>query len=470
MQRADILLGKFTTPDLIVKRRFSAHRYCGVLLYNPDISDSQTVQRLLNSIESGEEKIDRAEDFIARCIPIAQAEKTDSEKKAIDGILSGDSVIVLDKVDGYILLNTRFYDKRTVTEPPTSNVMQGPREGFVEDMKTNLALVEKRIKSPNLAIEKFCVGRESNTTVAMVYVSSIASDKVVSKIRKKLKNIDVDGIVDSNYIRAFIEERPTSVFSQSAVSEKPDVVCSKMLEGRVAVIVDGSPMVLTFPFLLIEDFQSGEDYYQRSAFATFLRIVRFLGVITAVFLPGIFVALQVFHYNIIPMRFVLTLMSAVSGIPFKPLSETIFVIMLFELIREAGIRTPRAVGMAMSIVGALVLGETAVKAGIISSPAVMIVALSSLSLYTVPNQVGTMSILRIIFTLLGGVGGLYFIICGAVFITMYLTSLDSFSTPYLSPFAPIVVSDMKDGIARVSLIRMKKRPSSIPNKNGRRQK
>jgi spore germination protein KA len=306
--------------------------------------------------------------------------------------------------------------------------------------------------------------------VVIAYLSDIADRKVVKKIRERIESIDIDGIIDSNYVRAFIEERPMSVFSQSAVSEKPDVVCAKMLEGRVAVIVDGSPMVLTFPFLLIEDFQSGEDYYQRSACSTFLRIVRFLGVMTAIFLPGIYVALQIFHYNIIPMRFVLTLMSSVSGIPFKPLSETVFVILLFELIREAGIRTPRAVGMAMSIVGALVLGETAVKAGIISSPAVMIVALSSLSLYTVPNQVGTMSILRIIFTLLGGAGGLYLIMCGATFMAMYLTSIDSFGTPYLAPFAPINFDDMKDSIARVSMPRMKNRPSSLPNSNARRQK
>ena len=306
--------------------------------------------------------------------------------------------------------------------------------------------------------------------MAIAYLSNIADMRVVKKIKKRIANMDVDGVIDSNYVRAFVEDRPMSVFSQSAVSEKPDVVCAKMLEGRVAVIVDGSPMVLTFPFLLIEDFQSGEDYYQRSAFSTFLRIVRFLGVVTAIFLPGLYVALQIFHYNIIPMRFVLTLMSSVSGIPFKPLSETVFVILLFELIREAGIRTPRAVGMAMSIVGALVLGETAVKAGIISSPAVMIVALSSLSLYTVPNQVGTMSILRIVFTLLGGVGGLYLIMCGATFTALYLTSIDSFGTPYLSPFAPLSASDMKDSLARVSLPRMKTRPTSIPNVNNRRQK
>ncbi len=470
MKRADILLEKFSTPNLVVKRKFSGKKMRGVMLYNPDLTDTLIIQQLLKTIEKTSGKVVSIDEFLSRFIVVAESETTESEDKALNGILNGDTVIVIDGVNGYVIANTRKYDKRAISEPPTSNVMQGPREGFVEDLKTNLALIERRLRTTNLAIEKVMVGRERGTGIAIVYLSGIADTRVVKKIKSKIQGIDIDGIIDSNYVRAFIEERPMSIFSQSAVSEKPDVVCAKMLEGRVAVVVDGSPMVLTFPFLLVEDFQSGEDYYQRSAFSTFLRIVRFLGVITAIFLPGLYVALQIFHYNIIPMRFVLTLMSSVSGIPFKPLSETVFVILLFELIREAGIRTPRAVGMAMSIVGALVLGETAVKAGIISSPAVMIVALSSLSLYTVPNQVGTMSILRIIFTLLGGAGGLYFIMCGATFIAMYLTSIDSFNTPYLAPFSPLNLEDMKDSFVRVSLPRMKNRPSSLPNINSRRQK
>lgn len=470
MKRADILLKKFSTPDLVVRRNFNAERFSGVLLYNPDLTDSILIQQLLKNLEETEEKVKDVNELTLRFVVVAESKTAESEEDALEGILNGDTVIIIDAVDGYVIVNTRKYDKRSIAEPPTSNVMQGPREGFVEDVKTNLALIERRLRTPSLAIEKFSVGRRSGTCVAVVYLSDIASDGVVKKIKQRIQKIDVDGIIDSNYIRSFVEDRPVSIFSQSAVSEKPDVVCAKLLEGRVAIVVDGSPMVLTFPFVLVEDFQSGEDYYQRSAFATFLRIVRFLGVVTAIFLPGLYVALQIFHYNIIPMRFVLTLMSSVNGIPFKPLSETVFVILLFELIREAGIRTPRAVGMAMSIVGALVLGETAVKAGIISSPAVMIVALSSLSLYTVPNQVGTMSILRIVFTLLGGAGGLYLIMSGATFVAMYLTSIDSFSTPYLSPFAPISVGDMKDALTRVSLPRMQNRPTSIPSKDKRRQK
>ncbi len=469
MKRADILLEKFSTPDLIVKRNFRALKTEGVMLYNPDLSDALMIQQLLKAIERTEVKITSAEEFLSRVVVVAESEITKSADDALKAVLAGDTVIILDGIDGYFVANTRKYDKRAITEPPTSNIMQGPREGFVEDVKTNLALIERRLKTPNLAIEKLWVGRESGTCVAIVYLSDVASKSVVKKIMKRIEKIDIDGVIDSNYVRSFVEERPMSVFSQSGISEKPDVICAKMLEGRIAIVVDGSPMVLTFPFLLVEDFQSGEDYYQRSAFSTFLRIVRSLGVVAAIFLPGLYVALQIFHYNIIPMRFVLTLMSSVNGIPFKPLSETVFVILLFELIREAGIRTPRAVGMAMSIVGALVLGETAVKAGIISSPAVMIVALSSLSLYTVPNQVGTMSILRIIFTLLGGAGGLYLIMSGAAFVTMYLTSIDSFSTPYLSPFAPIDTDDVKDSLIRVSLPRMKKRPNALPGENKRRQ-
>lgn len=470
MNRADILLNNFATQNLVVKREFCAKRMRGVMLYNPDITDTLIIQQLLKAIEKSEEKVGYIDDFLAKFVIVAESKTTTSDDDALEGILNGDTVIIIDKIKGYVVANTRKYDKRAVAEPPTSNIMQGPREGFVEDLKTNLALLERRLRTAKLAIEKMKVGRISQTSVAVVYLANVADKNVVKKIKDRISKIDIDAVIDSNYVRAFVEERPMSIFSQSAVSEKPDVICAKMLEGRVAIIVDGSPMVITFPFLLIEDFQSGEDYYQRSAFSTFLRIVRFLGVITAIFLPGLYVALQVFHYNIIPMRFVLTLMSSVSGIPFRPLSETVFVILLFELIREAGIRTPRAVGMAMSIVGALVLGETAVNAGIISSPAVMIVALSSLSLYTVPNQVGTMSVLRIIFTLLGGAGGLYLIMSGATFMALYLTSIDSFGTPYLSPFAPISIDDMKDSLMRVSLPRMKNRPTSLPNINKRRQK
>jgi spore germination protein KA len=348
--------------------------------------------------------------------------------------------------------------------------MQGPREGFVEDVKTNLSLVKRKLRTTHLTVKRFTLGRLTSTHIAVVYIEKVAAKEVVDNIVSRISKIDVDGVLDVNYVKEYLEPNPSSVFPQSAVTEKPDVAAAKLLEGRVAIIVDGSPMVMTLPYMLVEDFQSAEDYYERSVFSTFLRFVRLFGALLAVFLPGLYVALQIFHYSVIPIRFLLTLTSSVNGIPFRPLSETLFVIFLFELIREAGIRTPKAVGMAMSIVGALVLGDTAVKAGIISTPAVMLIALSSLCMYTVPNQVGTMSLIRVIFTVLGGVGGLYLLMCGGALVIWYLSSLNGYGTAYLSPLSPLELNDLKDSFARVSMRKMKYRPLSLVGDNKRRRK
>ena len=347
--------------------------------------------------------------------------------------------------------------------------MRGPREGFIEDIKTNLSLVKRRLRTPALAVEKMRIGRISSTTVAMVYLSTVASPKMIEMVRRRLRSVDIDCVTDSYYLRPLIEEHPYSIFSQSGVSEKPDVVCAKLAEGRVAIIVDGSPTVITVPFLMIEDFQSSEDYYERNVFSSFLRILRLISLVTGILLPGFYVALQMFHQEVIPVRFLGTLINAIEGIPLPPLSEVLFVLILFEIIREASVRMPRAVGMAMSIVGALVLGETAVKAGMISSPAVMIVALSSISLYTVPNQVGTMSLIRIIMLIAGGWFGFLGLLIAIVVISYRLVTLDNFGVAYMAPFAPKVKSDLNDALVRAPINTIKTRPRSIPNINHTRQ-
>jgi spore germination protein KA len=336
-------------------------------------------------------------------------------------------------------------------------------------MKTNLSLLHRKLKTPALAIEKMKIGRQSSTTVALCYISTIAQPKLVNQIREKLKKIDIDAIIDTHYLQPFLEAHPYSMFHQTGMSEKPDVVAAKMLEGRVAVIVDGSPLVLTAPFIMIEDFQSSNDYYKRSPFVSVLRILRFAAILIAVLLPGLYVALQVYHFNVIPVRFLITLMNALKGIPLTALPEVLFVLLLFEVIREASVRMPSAVGMAMSIVGALVLGETAVSAGMISSPSVMIIAISSIAVYTVPNQVGTISLLRVFFTILGGIAGLYGLIIGTLFIATTLVNMDSFGTPYLAPISPLIFEDLKDSIYMQSQLSRTDRPRSIPNINKTRK-
>lgn len=451
----------------VVARPFMTGGKSGTLLFQPDLADAVMLRTTLMALEQYKGKIRSVDDAIAAVLTAAEC-KAVTDEAAEKAIVEGDSVFLIEGFEP-IQIATRAYATRAVAEPPAETVTRGPREGFIEDIKTNLSLLERRLKTPALKIERFKLGRQSNTAVAIVYLSSVVDPKVVDRVRQKLNEICVDAVNDSYYVQEAISDHPYSIFAQSGTTEKPDVAAAKMLEGRVAIVVDGSPTVITVPFVLAEDFQSAEDYYERYAFASFLRMLRYAAVMLAVLLPGLYVAMQIYHYEMIPLKFLVTLMNAVAGLPMTPLAETLFVIFLFEIIREAGVRMPRAVGMALSIVGALVLGDTAVKAGLISSPSVMVVALSSLALYTAPKQVGTMSLLRILITLAGGLGGLYGLLLSVLFLFFYLNTLDSYYTPYMAPFAPLVKGDLKDSLVRKPLKKMKRRPASIPNSNATRR-
>ena len=439
------------------------------MLVQPDLSDAEAARAIVYSLVNYDGEISSLDDFSEKCVFEYDVTVSEDCDEATDDLLSGDIIVCLEGDERYAIVNARSYTTRGIVEPPTETVMRGPREGFIEDLKTNLSLLERRIKSPDFAIDRLTVGRKTKTGVAVCYISSVADKRVAKKLKKRLKKIDIDGIVDSNYLVPYIEERPYSLFSQTGISEKPDIVAAKLLEGRVAILIDGSPMVVTVPFVLIEDFQSGEDYYQRSTYGTFIRLLRYFGLMLATLLPGLYIALQNFHYTLIPVRFMITLVSAIKGLPLSPMAETLFVLVLFEIIREASVRMPRAVGMAMSIVGALVLGETAVNAGLISSPAVMITALSSIALFTVPNLIGPMSVLRLAYALVGGLFGLYGLIIAVMFSIHYVSALNGYGSPYLAPFAPLVFTDFKDAVERGVFPEMKKRPRSIPNTNETRQ-
>lgn len=470
MQGVERILCGFVTRENIVTHEFTCGKTNGAVLVNPDLSDAATVRAVIFALENTAHGASTLDDFKRGALLEYDIEISNDVADCTDKLLCGDVLLCVENDERYAVINARSYTTRGITEPPTETVMRGPREGFIEDLKTNLSLLERRLRTPDLAIEKLQIGRKTKTTVAMCYLGSVASPKIVEKMRERLKAIDIDGIADSHYLVPYLEEKPLSLFNQTGISEKPDIVAAKMLEGRVAIIVDGSPMVITAPFVLVEEFQSGEDYYQRSAYATFVRMLRYLGLFLATLLPALYVALQNFHYTLIPVRFMNTLMTAIKGLPLSPLAETVFVLLLFEIIREASVRMPRAVGMAMSIVGALVLGDTAVKAGIISSPAVMITALSSIALFTVPNLIGPMSILRLGYTLVGGLCGLFGLILAGLMTLHYICSLNAYASPYLAPFAPLIGSDFKDALSRAPLPAMKKRPESIPNINKTRQK
>ena len=377
--------------------------------------------------------------------------------------------LIFDGNDNCISVDTRTAIGRSIAEPPTSMVMRGPREGFVEDMKVNLTLLRKRLKTPNLKTVNITVGKYTNTAVAVCYIEGIAQQRIVDDVVQRLQSVNIDGVLDSSYLARYLDVSKTVLFRRVGATEKPDIAVGKMLEGRLAIIVDGSPMVLTLPYLFVEDMQSPGDYYENSTMTTLSRVLRFISVIASVLLPSLYVCLQVYNYQIIPLRFLITILNASESIPFSPLSEMIIVLVIFDILREANLRMPSAVGISLSLVGAIVLGDAAVQAGLLGAPAVMIGALSGIGLYTLPDNTLILSLLRLVVTLLGGLMGLLGVLISTLVLILYLASMQDYKTPFLAPFTPDIPADRQDAIAQIPVPKMKKRPRSIPNVNDERR-
>ncbi len=388
-----------------------------------------------------------------------------SIEEVISEVVSGSAVIVANTLSTALTFGFKKFEKRAISEPPTSTVIKGPREGFVESLPVNISLMRRRIKSPDLKFENAVVGEYSKTPVVLCYIKGIADKKLVSEIKNRLNKISCDAVLDSSYISKLIGQHQTSLFKQVGNTEKPDILAGKILEGRVAILVDGSPIALTVPYLLIEDFQSSSDYYNSPYSGTFARILRLFSVLIALLLPATFLASELFHLQLIPLSFLLTIVNSIKGIPLSPSYEMFFTLLIFEILNEASVRMPKYVGMVVSIVGGLVLGETAVTAGIISAPTLMIVAFSGICLYTVPELEQTFALLRLIFLLVAGSIGVYGIIFLIAVLTVYLVSFESFGAPLCAPYSPLITCDLKDGFYKGFLQEMKYRPKSLKNKN-----
>lgn len=397
-------------------------------------------------------------------LTIGSASVLNNMAECLKSVLEGDAVLFVNDEDNAIKLNISNIEKRTITEPPTSAVVYGPREGFVENIKINTSLIRKRLPTTSLKMEELIVGNYTKTKVRVLYLKDIANDDVVERVVTKIKGINIDGVVDSHYLVSFLEEKKDSIFKQVGKTEKPDIITAKLLEGRVAILVDGSPIVLTLPFILLEDIQNSDDYYQKSFKIAFIRLVRIFGILFSIILPGLYVAIQTQHYRIVPVKFLTTLMDSIQGLPFTPFLEILFVILLFEILYESGLRMPKYLGVALGVVGALILGDTAVKAGLISPPAVMLVALSGISFYTIPDASAQLSFLRLVFTVAGGVFGIMGIMLMFMFLVSYLNDINSYGSPYLAPYAPRIKQDLYDAIIKKETAALNTRPLSIPSK------
>lgn len=462
------ILKALLCSDDVIFFEFTAGSKNALAVYVDSITDKETLGlQVIFPLKNA--NVSQSVKKLAKTITCANVKTVTEIKEAANEVLNGSTVILIDGKAGGFAADVKKFDVRAIAEPPTELAIRGPRNGFIESIKTNLSLVRRYLKTTALKIETTEIGKYSSTTVAIMSIDGITDPSLVKKIKNKLENVKIDGIPDSSYVSKILYERKNSLFKQVGSTERPDVLIERMLEGRIGILVDGSPFALTLPYLLIEDFQTAEDYYISHYRANLVRALRVLAIFLSVFLPGLFVSAQLFHLQLIPLNFLLTIVNSIKGIPLSPSLEMFFLLLIFEILNETSIRMPKYVGMALAVVGALVLGETAVNAGLVSTPAVLIMAMSGISIYTVPELTETTSILRFIVLLIAGSIGGYGIVLAEAFLTCYLCASENYGVPYVAPYSPLILNDLQDGIYMSDVTSMPLRPQALNAKNKRRQ-
>lgn len=465
----EILSSLQNNSDVIAKYFFIAKTPACLIFVDEIVKQDEISLNIINPLNNfvGDKKKIDLDSILNKNVSLCNASLI-LEDEILIKILKGYAVLLVENCEGAIAFNVVGYEQRSVEEPPSSTVISGPREGFTESIKTNIGLIRKRLVSKKLKIEDCELGERTKTAIKLVYFDDLVDSDIVAQIKKRISRVKIDGVIDSYYIGTILENKPNSIFRQVGNCEKPDIACSKILEGRVAILVDGSPIVLTVPFVLIEDFQSSNDYYSESHRSSMLRVLRIIALIMSIYFPAMFIALQLYHYKVLPLKFLVTIIDTTQNLPLNPFLEVFFIIILFDILFEASIRMPKYLGIAVSIVGALILGDTAVKAGLVSPPGVMIVAMSAITIYIIPNQSSQISILRFIFAFIGGTLGFHGIIIGSMFLVAYLCNFDCFGTPYFAPYSPFVKSDQKDAFIKENIFEMRNMPQSFPNQKERR--
>lgn len=385
-------------------------------------------------------------------------------------ILRGASVLFIEGCDECIVFDTIGYEKRSVSKPVTESVVRGSQEGFTENLMTNITLIRKIVKNENLVNEMVPVGNTNHSNCAVVYLEGLANNKVIDEVKKRLKKINTDVIVGDGMIEQFIEDNSLTLFPQILSTERPDKAASCIMEGQVVIIAEGTPFVLVAPVTFFHLFHTSEDSQLRCPFGTFLRVIRFVGVALATFLPAMYVAVALFHSEAIPTQILEAIIEARERVPFPTIVEILLLEISFELIREAGIRVPTIIGQTIGIVGALILGQAAVSAGIVSPILVIIVSVTGLGSFVIPSYTMgiALRILRLFFIFSAALMGFFGITVLAFIVTIIACSMKSFGVPYFSPIAPSTKMS-PDFLLRVPIWMQKNRPDEFNAPNRKRR-
>ncbi len=458
----EILKHLFKDCSDVVFRPFHAGKLKAYVLFVDGFIDSTAIEvsgikQILNEV--GGEEI-TADALMERIISLSSVEETCKLDAVVKNVLKGNTLLLVDKAIKALIFDEKGGQRRGVAEPTTETSVRGPREGFTETLRVNTALIRHKIRSNRLKILSRDIGEETNTGLAILYVEGLASPDLVKEVLSRIDRIKIDGVLDSGYIEEFIEDSPWSLFPQIQNTERPDTVAANLLEGRIAIIVDGTPFVLIVPATFWQFLQASSDYYNRFHISIFLRLLRVVLMFFALELPSIYVAITTYHQEMIPTTLLFSIAASREAIPFPGFIEALIMEISFEALREAGVRLPQVVGQAVSILGALVIGQAAVEAGIVSAPMVIVVSITGIASFTMPryNMAISIRLLRFPLMFLAGMFGLFGIVLGTLIVLTHLCKMRSFGVPYFWPLAPMNPQSLKDVFIRVPWWAMDQRP------------
>lgn len=463
----------FKDASDIVIREFHFQKLNAALIYVDGMADKILLDDyVLESLMQEGDPIKSVYDVKDKILTVSDIKEVEKLSEGIKAMLSGDTLMLIDSLEAAYVIGTRLWPARGVGEPSSETVVRGAREGFTETVRFNTALIRRRIRDSRLKMAGKSIGVRSKTDVIVTYIEDIVNTDVLDELYDRLDKIDIDAILDSGYIEQMIEDNKLSPFPQVQSTERPDVVAAALYEGRIAVLVDNSPFAIIVPATLPNLFQSPDDYYQRWLNASITRVIRTFALILSVMLPALYVAITSFHTAIIPTRLAYSIAASREGVPFPAFIEALIMEISLALLLEAIVRLPRPIGATIGIVGGLIIGQSAVSAGIVSPIMIIIIGATAITEFISPNYGVTVGLRLIRFLLLiaSAIAGLYGIMLGLLVVLTHLIRLKSFGIPYLAPAVNPNVNDFKDLFVRLPFKYFKKRPSYMNTKDKVRQK
>ncbi|REE91574.1 spore germination protein KA [Paenibacillus taihuensis] len=442
------------SSDLIIRYiDYSEYPSALALIYIDGMSKTREInEHILEPLTAA--KSDSAPEAIKhhlkQVIAISNMQETTVLSAILTALISGKTVIAIDGDPCALVLDTKQIESRSISEPTTQTVIRGPKDCFTENLRTNTSLVRMRIQSPQLRLEQMRIGDVTQTAVEIMYVKGIADEAIVKEVRQRLQKIKINGVLESGYIESMIQDEQRSPFPTMMNTERPDIVAGNLLEGRISIFISGTPFVLIVPVTFTQFFQSPEDYYQNPYIGSMLRFLRLVAFLLALYAPSLYVAMITFHQALVPTVLLVSIAAQREAVPFPAAVEALIMEVTFEVLREAGIRMPRAVGPALSIVGALILGQAAVDAGFVSAAMVIIVSITAIASFALPYyNIGiTARMLRFLLLIVASYCGLYGLLIVTLIGGMHMCGLRSFGVPYLAPMAPFRLREQKDVLLR----------------------